>query len=88
MVPMLDVRLEVALEALEVAPVASPEELVLDVPEDLFGRAVVDAVSLARHALHEAVLPELRDVGRVPVLPAHVGVQDRRRALRLRRHEH
>ena len=34
MVPMVDIGLEVALEALEVAPVASPEELVLDVPED------------------------------------------------------
>ena len=88
MVPVVDIGLEVALEALEVAPVASPEELVLDVPEDLFGRAVVDAAALARHALREAVPPELRDVGRVPVPPAHVGVQDRRRALGLGGHEH
>ena len=88
MVPMADVGLEVALEALEVAPVASPEELVLQVAEDLLGRAVVDAVAPARHALHEAVLPELRDVGRVLALPAHVGVQGGARALRLRRHEH
>ena len=33
----MDIGLEVALEALEVAPAASPEELVLDVPEDLLG---------------------------------------------------
>ena len=71
MVPVVDVRLEVALELLERLPVPAPVELVLQVAEDLRGGAVVDAVALARHALHEAVLPELRDVGRVPVLPAH-----------------
>lgn len=85
---MDDVRVEVGLEGLEVAPVASAEELVLDVAEDLLGRAVVDAVSLAGHALDEPVLRERPDVGRVLVLPAHVRMQDRPRPLGLGRHEH
>ena len=41
MVPVVDVRFEVALEALEVVPVPPAEELVLDVPEDLLGRAEI-----------------------------------------------
>ena len=48
MVPMVDIGLEVALEALEVAPAAFPEELVLDVPEDLLGpRCSFGAVLIA-----------------------------------------
>lgn len=44
----MDIGLEVALEALEVAPAASPEELVLDVPEDLLGpRCPFGAVLIA-----------------------------------------
>ena len=43
---MDDVGVEVRLEGLEVGPRPSPEELVLDVPEDLLGGAVVDAVRL------------------------------------------
>ena len=35
---------------------AIPIISVLDVPEDLLGGAVVDAVALARHALHDAGL--------------------------------
>ena len=85
---MDDVLFEVALERLEVAPVAPAEELVFDVAEHLLGRAVVDAVALARHALDEAVLRERPDVRRVLVLPAHVGVQHRPRAFGLGGHEH
>lgn len=44
-VPVVDVRLKVALEPLEVLPVPPAEELVIDVPEDLLGGAVVDAVA-------------------------------------------
>lgn len=84
---MLDVGLEVGLERLEVVPVAPPEELVLHVAEDLLGGAVVDAVAPARHALGEPVLRERRDVRRVLVLPAHVGVQDRPGAIGLGLHE-
>ena len=48
MVPMVDIGLEVALEALEVAPAAFLEELVLDVPEDLLGpRCSFGAVLIA-----------------------------------------
>ena len=85
---MDDVLFEVSLELPERIPVAPSEELVLNVAEDLLGRAVVDAVALARHALGEAVLRESPDVRRVLVLPSHVGVQDRARALGLGRHEH
>ena len=83
MVPMADVGLEVALEALEVAPVASPEELVLQVAEDLLGRAVVDAVALPGHALHHAGLLQPAAPPGLLVLPAHIGVQYRAGALGL-----
>ena len=78
-VPMDDVGVEVRLEGLEVGPRPSPEELVLDVPEDLLGGAVVDAVPLPRHALGDPGRPQsLRPAGML-VLPAHVAVQDRPR---------
>ena len=73
---MVDVGLEVALEPLERVPVPAPEELVLQMAEDLLGGAVVDAVALARHALHEAVLRERPHVDGVLVLPAHVAMED------------
>lgn len=52
---MVDLRLEACFELLERLPVPALVELVLQVAEDLFGGAVVDAVALARHALREAV---------------------------------
>ena len=84
---MVYVGLEVRLEGLERVPVPPPEELVLEVPEHLLGRPVVDAVALARHALGEAVAAQGRDVEVVLVLPPHVRVHDGARALRLGRHE-
>ena len=68
---MGDVRVQVRLGGLEVGPLPSPEELVLHVAEDLLGGAVVDAVALSGHALDDPA----------SVLPAHIGVQDRRRPL-------
>ena len=53
---MNDVRIQVNLERVEAGPPPAAEELILDVPEYLLGRPIVDAVALARHALHEAVL--------------------------------
>ena len=46
-VPVGDVGVEVGFEALEGLPVLAAEEFVLEVPEDLFGGAVVDAVAFA-----------------------------------------
>ena len=46
-VPVRDVSLEVGFEALEGLPVLAAKELVLEVPEDLLGGAVVDAVAFA-----------------------------------------
>ena len=40
---MDDVIVQVRLERLEVGSLPSPEELILQMPEDLLGRAVVDA---------------------------------------------
>lgn len=85
---MVDVGLEVRLEPLERVPVATAEELVLQMAEDLLGRAVVQAVALARHALDEAVLRQRADVGGVLVLPAHIRVQHGPSALRLGGEEH
>ena len=78
---MGDVRVQVRLEGLEVGPCPSPEELVLHVAEDLLGGAVVDAVALSGHALDDpGVLQPPAPCG-VLVLPAHVAVEHRRRAL-------
>ena len=78
---MGDVRVQVRLEGLEVWPCPSPEELVLHVAEDLLGGAVVDAVALSGHALDDpGVLQPPAPCG-VLVLPAHVAVEHRRRAL-------
>ena len=46
-VPVRDVGIEVGFEALEGLPVVAAEEFVLEVPEDLFGGAIVDAVAFA-----------------------------------------
>ena len=67
---------------------ATPEELVLEVAEHLLGRAVVDAVALARHALHDAGFLEPPAISYVLVLPAHVGLHDRVGAVRNLRDEH
>jgi len=42
-----DVSVEVGFEALEGLPVLATEEFVLEVSEDLFGGAIVDAVAWA-----------------------------------------
>jgi len=42
-----DVSVEVGFEALEGLPVLATEEFVLEVSEDLFGGAIVDAVACA-----------------------------------------
>ena len=81
MVPVLDVRLEVALEALEVVSVAPSEELVLDMAEDLLGRVVVDAAALARHALADTHPLEPVHKRGALVLPTHARLHDGRRAL-------
>ena len=65
---MNDVRIQVRLERLEVGPSPASEELVLQMPEDLRGRAVVDAVALPRHALHHAGPLEPPRPRRVPAL--------------------
>ena len=76
------VGVEVRLEGLEVGPLPSPEELVLQMAEHLLRGPVVDAVALARHALDDpGVLQPPAPCG-VLVLPAHVGVQHGGRALR------
>ena len=46
-VPVRDVSGEVGFEALEGLPVLAAEEFVLEVSEDLFGGAIVDAVTFA-----------------------------------------
>ena len=46
-VPVRDVGIEVGFEALEGLPVVAAEEFVLEVSEDLFGGAIVDAVAFA-----------------------------------------
>ena len=46
-VPVRDVSLEVGFEALEGLPVLAAKELVLEVPENLLGGAIVDAVAFA-----------------------------------------
>ena len=71
------VGIEVRFEGLEVGPRPSPEELVLDVAEDLLRGAVVDAAALARHALRYLRLPQATRPCLVLVLPAHIAVQDR-----------
>lgn len=78
---MGDVRVQVRLEGLEVGPCPSPEELVLRVAEDLPGGAVVDAVALSGHALDDPGVPQPAAPCGVLVLPAHVAVKHRRRAL-------
>ena len=78
---MGDVRVQVRLEGLEVGPCPSPEELVLHVAEDLLGGAVVDAVALSGHALDDHGVPQPPAPCGVLVLPAHVAVKHRRRAL-------
>ena len=82
MVPVVDVGLEVALELLEVVPVAPAEELVLHVAEQALRAGVVEAVALAGHALGDAEPPEPPGEGPVLVLPAHVHLHDGLRALR------
>ena len=73
---MVDARIQVRLEGLEVGPCLSPEELVLHVAEDLLSGAVVDAVALSGHALGDlGVLQSPAPCGAL-VLPAHVAVQD------------
>ena len=73
---MGDVHVQVRLEGLEVGPLPPPEELVLDVPEDLLCGAVVDAVPFPRHALGDlGRLLSLRPAGMLAP-PAHVAVQD------------
>ena len=74
---MRDVGIEVGFEALEGLPVLAAEEFVLEVSEDLFGGAIVDAVAFASHTLDETVIGERSDIGLVLVLPTHVRVQDR-----------
>ena len=67
---------EASLGGLEVGPCPSPEELVLDAPEDLLRGAVVDAVALSGHALGDlGSLQPLRPAG-MPAPPAHVAAQD------------
>lgn len=78
---MGDVRVQVRLEGLEVGPCPSPEELVLHVAEDLLGGAVVDAVALSGHALDDPGVPQPPAPCGVLVLPAHVAVKHRFRAL-------
>ena len=78
---MGDVGVQVRFEGLEVGPRPSPEELVLDVAEDLLGRPVVDAVALPGHALDDPGAPQPPAPCGVLVLPAHVAVQDRFGAL-------
>ena len=78
---MGDVRVQVRLEGLEVGPCPSPEELVLHVAEDLLGGAVVDAVALSGHALDDPGFLQPPAPCGVLVLPAHVAVKHRRRAL-------
>jgi len=86
---MDDVRIKVRLERLEVGPSPASEELVLQMPEDLLGRAVVDAVALPRHTLHYAGPLEPPRPRRVLVLPAYVAVEYRSGPLgHLRRHGH
>ena len=75
------IGVEVGFEGLEVGPRPSPEELVLDVAEDLLRGAVVDAVALARHALRYLRLPQAARPCLVLVLPVYVAVQDRALAL-------
>ena len=87
-VPVRDVSLEVGFEALEGLPVLAAKELVLEVPENLLGGTVVDAVAFARHALDETVIGERTDVGLVLVLPSHIRVQDRLSSCGLGVHEH
>ena len=48
-VPVRDVSVEVGFEALECLPVLAAEEFVLEVSEDLFGGAIVDAVACANN---------------------------------------
>ena len=81
-VPMDDVAVQRAFELLEGAPCPAPEELVLDMAEDLLRRAVVDAVALPRHALRDPVLLQAPRPAALLVLPSHVAVQDGRGALR------
>ena len=76
------IGIEVGFEGLEVGPRPSPEELVLDVAEDLLRGAVVDAVALPGHALHYLRLPQVTRPRLVLALPAHVAVQDRGSRLR------
>ena len=87
-VPVDDVRVQLLLERLEVGELPAPEELVLDVAEQLLRRPVVEAVALAGHALHDSRLLQPAAVARVLVLPPHVGLHDRARALRDLRDEH
>ena len=75
------VLLQIPLEVLEAVPLPSPVELVLDVPEELLGGGVVDAVRLPGHALDDAGGLEPGRVGAVLVLPAAVRVHGRCRAL-------
>ena len=70
----------VGLEGLEVGPLPASEELVLQVPEDLLGRPVVQAVALPRHALHHVRRPQAAHPLVVLALPAHVGAQHGPRA--------
>ena len=46
-VPVGDVGVEVGFEALEGLPVLAAKKLVLEVPKDLLGGAIVDAVAFA-----------------------------------------
>ena len=78
---MDDVSVEVALECLEARPGPSLEELVLYVAEHLLRGPVVDAVALARHALHHSCPREAVAPSGLLVLPSHVRVQDGCRAL-------
>ena len=68
---MHHVRVKVRLEGIEVGPGPPSEELVLQMPEHLLRRAVVQAVAFARHALDEPGVLEPLDPLGVLVLPAH-----------------
>jgi hypothetical protein len=87
-VPVADISVEVPLEGFEAVPFLVAEELVLQMPEEALGASVVEAVSLARHALDEPRARYGRAVPVALVLPAHVAGEYGAGALRLPSEEH